>query len=145
MCVCVCVCVCVTYLIYSFVSGHLDCFRVLTVAKNAAMNIGVYVSSVKQFCLFTFGCAWSSHCMGYSLVVVHKLLIVVASLVTEHRLWGTWASAVAARGPSSCGSQALGCTAEAHGLHSRGARAAQPRRTGCIAEAHGLHSRGTQV
>ena len=45
--------------------------------------------------------------MGYSLVVVYKLLIVVAFLVTEHRLWGMWASVAAAHGLSSRGSQAL--------------------------------------
>jgi len=31
---------------------------------------------------------------GYSLIVVHKLLIAVASLVAEHRLQGTQASVV---------------------------------------------------
>ena len=35
---------------------------------------------------------------GYSLVVVLGLLIVVASLVAEHGLWGSWASAVGAQG-----------------------------------------------
>ena len=35
---------------------------------------------------------------GYSLVVVHRLLIAVASLVAEHGLQGTQASAVAAPG-----------------------------------------------
>ena len=43
---------------------------------------------------------------GYSLVVLHGLLIAVASLVAEHRLQGAWASVVV-RGLSSCGSQAL--------------------------------------
>ena len=33
---------------------------------------------------------------GYSLVVVCGLFVAVASLVSEHRLWGTWASVVAA-------------------------------------------------
>ena len=33
---------------------------------------------------------------GYSVVAVGRLLIVVASLVAEHRIWGTWASEVAA-------------------------------------------------
>jgi len=46
------------------------------------------------------------------------LLIAVTSPVAEHRLWGTQASAVAARGLSSCDSQALehrfnGCGAQA--------------------------------
>ena len=35
---------------------------------------------------------------GYSLVSVHGLLIVVASLVVEHRLQDMWASVVAAHG-----------------------------------------------
>ena len=32
---------------------------------------------------------------GYTLVAVHRLLIVGASLVAEHRLWGAWASVAA--------------------------------------------------
>ena len=44
---------------------------------------------------------------GYSLTVVHGLLTEVASLVAEHRLWSTWAPAVAVCGLSSCGPQAL--------------------------------------
>ena len=36
-----------------------------------------------------------------------RLLIVVASLVVEHRLQGLWASVVAACGLSSCGARAL--------------------------------------
>ena len=62
------------------------------------------------FYLFIFGSAESSllcrfslvvASWGYSLVVVHGLLILVASLVAEHRL----------KGFSCCGSQALehGC------------------------------------
>ena len=39
---------------------------------------------------------------GYSPVVVHELLIVVASLVAEHELSGARASVAAARGLSSC-------------------------------------------
>ena len=50
---------------------------------------------------------------GYSLVAVHRLLTVVASLVAEHggalgaQALGPWAAVVAARGLHSCGSQAL--------------------------------------
>ena len=40
---------------------------------------------------------------GCSLVALHGLLIVVASLVAEHRLWGTGASGVAAYRFNSCG------------------------------------------
>ena len=56
-------------------------------------------------------------CAGFSLVVASRLLIVVASLVAEHRLLATWASGVAARGLGSCGSRALG-----HRLNSWDAR-----------------------
>ena len=41
---------------------------------------------------------------SYSLVAVHRLLVAVASLVVEHRLQGTWASAVPAPGLQSTGS-----------------------------------------
>ena len=52
---------------------------------------------------------------GYSLTVVHRLLIVVASFVVEHRLYR-------AKGLRSCGSQVLehslsGCGAQALLLH----------------------------
>ena len=54
---------------------------------------------------------------GYSLAAVLGLLIVVASLVAEHELQGTWAALVLARGLSSCGSRAL-----EHGLSCSEAR-----------------------
>ena len=44
---------------------------------------------------------------GFSLVAVCGLLIGVASLVTEHGLWGDWPSVFAARGLSSCSSLSL--------------------------------------
>ena len=44
---------------------------------------------------------------GYSLVVDSATLIVVASLVAEHGLWGMWASTVVGRGLSGCGFWAL--------------------------------------
>ena len=43
---------------------------------------------------------------GLLFVSVHRLLIAVALLVVEHGLWGTQASVAAARGLSSCGTQA---------------------------------------
>ena len=46
-------------------------------------------------------------CTGVSLVAVCGLLTGVASLVTEHGLWGDWASVFAARGLSSCSSPSL--------------------------------------
>ena len=57
-------------------------------------------------------------CVGLSPVAVPGLLTAVASPVAEHRLWGVWASAVAARGLCSCGSQAL-----EHRLSGSGAEA----------------------
>ena len=42
---------------------------------------------------------------GPLFIAVHGLLIAVASLVVETRLWGLRASVVVARGLSSCGSQ----------------------------------------
>ena len=44
---------------------------------------------------------------GLPFVVVRRLRIAEASLVAEHRLLGAQISVVAARGLSSCGSQAL--------------------------------------
>ena len=44
---------------------------------------------------------------GSSEVVVCGLLIVVVSLVAEHRLEGAWAAVFVARGLSSCGFWAL--------------------------------------
>ena len=54
---------------------------------------------------------------SYTLVVVHRLLIAVASLIAEHRLEGAWPSLAGARRLSSCGSQPLeyrlnGCGAQ---------------------------------
>ena len=45
-------------------------------------------------------------CMDFALVVVHRLLIVVASLVVEHRLWGAQSSVVVVHRsscPAACG------------------------------------------
>ena len=64
---------------------------------------------------------------GYSLAMVHRLLSAVASLVAEHRLWGTQTSGLAAHGLNSCGFQAL-----EHGLNSYGFQALE----------HGLNSCG---
>ena len=44
---------------------------------------------------------------GCSLVAVLRLVIMVASLVVEHRLWGMPAPVVVTCGLSSCGFQAL--------------------------------------
>ena len=59
-----------------------------------------------------------SCCLGFSLVVVLRLLIVVASFVAELGLWGTRTSLVAALGLSGCGFLAL-----EHRLNSHGTQA----------------------
>ena len=45
---------------------------------------------------------------GYSLVAVYRPLIVAASVVAEHRLWGLWASVAVARGFSATGTNHVG-------------------------------------
>ena len=55
------------------------------------------------FLMFYFICLFLTvlglgRCMGFPLVVVHRLLTAVASPVAEHRLWGAVFS--------SCGAQA---------------------------------------
>ena len=55
---------------------------------------------------------------AYFLVVVHGLLIVVASRIAEHQLKGTRASVAAAHGLSSCSFWDL-----EHGLNTCGAQA----------------------
>ena len=47
------------------------------------------------------------HCLGYSLVAVHRLLIMVASLAVEHGLQGSQASVGATCGLDIFGSQTL--------------------------------------
>ena len=49
--------------------------------------------------------------MGFSLAAALGCLVAVASLVSEHGLWGAWASAVAALGLWITGSELVG-----HGL-----------------------------
>ena len=57
-------------------------------------------------------CCWGlgfSNCgdWGYSIVVLYTFLIVVASLVVKHGLYGSWASVTMACVLSSCGTWAL--------------------------------------
>ena len=68
------------------------------------------------FYLLIFGCTASLLLLGfflvaagraYSLAAVCRLLIAVASLITEQGLYGTWASAVVAYGLSHCRSRTL--------------------------------------
>ena len=71
-------------------------------------------------------CCWEGFSLvaasgGYFPVAVHRLLIVVACLVAEHRLQGMQAPVVESHGLSNQGSQAL-----EHRLHSHGIRAWLP-------------------
>ena len=63
---------------------------------------------------------------AYRLVVVLGVLIVVASVISEHRLLGMWVSTAVARGLSSWGSQAL-----EHSLGGWGSRALEHRLSSC--------------
>ena len=66
-------------------------------------------------------CTWAlSSCgeQGPLLVAVCGPLIAVVSLVAEHGLQGTWASVVAARGLSSCDSQALDLKLSSYGAQA---------------------------
>ena len=61
---------------------------------------------------------------GLLFIVVHVLLIAVASFVAKHRPQSVWASVVVARGLSSCGSRGLerrlsSCGAQAQLLRGR--------------------------
>ena len=74
----------------------------------------IYLAALGLPCRAGFSLVTASQ--GYSEFAVCGLLVAVASLVSEHRLQGTRASAAVARGLSSCGSQAL-----EHRLNSCGA------------------------
>ena len=52
---------------------------------------------------FSLVAAWGA----YSVAAVRGLLVAVASLVIQHRLWGAGASVAAARGLGRCSSHAL--------------------------------------
>ena len=74
----------------------------------------IYLAALGLRCRAGFSLVAASQ--GYSEFAVSGLLVAVASLVSEHRLQGTRASAAVARGLSSCGSRAV-----EHRLSSRGA------------------------
>ena len=71
---------------------------------------GLQRADFLKFCIYLHRLSLVAASRGYSGVAARGLLTAVASLVAEHGFWGTRASAVAARGLSSCGTWAVGCT-----------------------------------
>ena len=71
---------------------------------------GLQRADFLKFCIYFHRLSLVAVSRGYSRVAARGLLTAVASLVTEHGFWGTRASVAAARGLSSCGTWALGCT-----------------------------------
>ena len=65
---------------------------------------------IERYSIFQICCCMQafSSCgeRGLLFVSVHRLLIVVASLGAEHRLWGVWASVAVVLGLMSCGARA---------------------------------------
>ena len=76
-----------------------------TLKKNFFLIYFIFLAVLGLRCCKGFSLVVESR--GYALVVTHRLLIVVASLVTKHGLQGVQVSVVAAHGLSSCGSPAL--------------------------------------
>ena len=84
-------------------------------AKSLAKRDDLFTHFKNAFIyLVFFGCAGSSvlrglfsGCreQGLFLFAVHMFLALMASVVAEYGLQGTWASAVVTRGLSSCGSR----------------------------------------
>ena len=77
LCVCMYVCICMNtdvhthiyyiFFIHSSVDGHLNCFNILAIANNSAMNIGVHVSN--QYWGDSFGYRPSSGMLGHMVVL----------------------------------------------------------------------------
>ena len=58
----------------------------------------IYLFVVCRLSVAVHGLSLVETSRGYSLVVVCRLLIVVASFVAEHRLWALWALVVLGEG-----------------------------------------------
>ena len=83
--------------------------------KNRIQFIYLFIYLFIYFYLFIFGCAgsWLLHAgflqlreRGLLFIAMHRLLIVVASLVVEHGVQSAGVSVVVAHGLSSCGTWA---------------------------------------
>ena len=85
------------FFIYSSVDGHLGLFHILAIVNSAAVNIGVHVSFFFLiYFIYLYLAVLGLRCStwvffscgewGLLFVAVRGLLIVVASLVVEHRL-----------------------------------------------------------
>ena len=116
VCECMCMCVCVWICMYMYVY--------VCVCECICMCMSVYLCVYVCVCVYVYILAapsircsagaflvlqWAD--VGYSLIVVCRLLIALASLVMEHGLCGARASVVAAWGLQSTGSVAV-----AHGV-----------------------------
>ena len=101
-----CVCVCThshTYIlhifIHSFIDGHLDCFHILTVISNPAMNFGVHVSFRLNVFVF-YGCILRSGIAGayvstifsfcFLFLTISKLFSIVTASICflTGSIWG---------------------------------------------------------
>ena len=105
----------------------------MSIYHEPGTSLSSFFKNLFIYLLFIFGCicccTWAfSSCSEWGLlfVVVHGLLIAVASLVAEHgpqarglqQLWPA-GSVVVACGLSSCGSQALKCSLSSCGTRAQ--------------------------